>query len=69
MFTMEEKTSDKLILKDKFYDWELSPFLLNNGGDLIFIVICTCAFCIIIFLVDKLLVKNLLITHNYQEKE
>ena len=55
---MDEKTSDKLRVKDKFYDWELSPFMLNNDGDLIFLVLTTFGFCFLILTIDKALVKS-----------
>lgn len=55
---MNEKTSDKLYLEDKFYDWELSPFMVNNDGDLLFLVLTTFGFCFLVLGIDNLLVKS-----------
>ena len=55
---MDEKTSDKLMVKDKFYDWELSPFMINNDGDLLFLVLTTFGFCFLVLTIDKALVKS-----------
>lgn len=55
---MNEKTSDKLMVKDKFYDWELSPFMINNDGDLLFLVLITFGFCFLVLTIDKALVKS-----------
>ena len=46
------------MVKDKFYDWELSPFMLNNDGDLLFLVVTTFGFCVLVLTIDKALVKS-----------
>ena len=38
IFHVDEKTTDRIELEDRFYDWSLSPFFINNSGEYLFIL-------------------------------
>ena len=58
---MEEKNSEKLRLKDKFYQWELSSFMLNNIGELLFIWLIVFAVCLSVWAINYVMIKRKLI--------
>ena len=36
MFSLDVKYKDIIKLKERFYEWKISPFMLNNDGEVIF---------------------------------
>ena len=39
MFSLDVKYKDIIKLKERFYEWKISPFMLNNDGEVIFCLI------------------------------
>lgn len=58
IFHVNEKTTDKIELEDRFYDWSLSPFFINNSGEYLFIMAVVLGASIIIWLVNGVFERN-----------
>lgn len=58
MFTMDETTQDKLKLHERFYEWGVSSFMLNNDGEVIFSLILLFATSWLFYLFNYLVEKS-----------
>ena len=64
IFHVEEKTSDKIEMEDRFYDWELSPFIINNSGEYIFILVVILGTSLIVFLLNQIFERKKMLILN-----